>query len=516
MQIHPTRAAVDVAVIGLLGAGASLVAEAPAPLAWTGAMLLGLAIARAVTYVGVFRVRRAGFEMLWQHDERTRRLCRGEEVELQAEVRNRDSRAARYVKLRVLNSPGLSIELSPSEGEVPAQGRLAVKVRVRGERVGRHGLFGLSLEVRGGPGLFEVPLTFANPFGLEVLPRPFVTRLRSARGGRSRLARADGRSSPLAGDGMELRELREHQHGDPFKRIAWKASAKRGKLMVRDMEREERDVIWLVLDASVELWAGQMGHSPLDQGIDDVAAVAEHHLRAGNLVGLAIVSSRKLAFLTPDRGIAHAAKVMSALTHAAGTEHADRSDWDEADAASRALEHMRPLSPKSTSNVHRHELDRIARRADGLRARAPFPQAEATGKTQADTAVRSYLAAFGVYAPPRLEGERPRTDPELVKVLKQINQARPRPSLIILWSPPPKPSQQPELWHWLEQSRLQRKLRWRLISLSHGLAAHQPGSLASAVAEAVRLRSSAAESRGKKALARAGIRSESPRSLRPR
>ena len=59
-----------------------------------------------------------------------------------------------------------------------------------------------------------------------------------------------GRPGPLSGDGYELRELRDHQPGDPFKRIAWKASARHGTLLVRDHEREERDVVWLLLDAS--------------------------------------------------------------------------------------------------------------------------------------------------------------------------------------------------------------------------------------------------------------------------
>ena len=50
-------------------------------------------------------------------------------------------------------------------------GKLRVKVRVRAPRVGQHGVYGLALEVRGAPGMFEVPLTFANPSGLEVVPQ---------------------------------------------------------------------------------------------------------------------------------------------------------------------------------------------------------------------------------------------------------------------------------------------------------------------------------------------------------
>ena len=52
-------------------------------------------------------------------------------------------------------------------------------IRVRAPRVGRHGIYGLSLEVRGSPGLFEIPLT-ANPFGIDVLPATYGVLLRTA------------------------------------------------------------------------------------------------------------------------------------------------------------------------------------------------------------------------------------------------------------------------------------------------------------------------------------------------
>jgi len=46
--------------------------------------------------------------------------------------------------------------------------------------------------------LFEVPLTFANPFGIEVLPTPYSVLVRSARGGRSRQQADEGRPAACA------------------------------------------------------------------------------------------------------------------------------------------------------------------------------------------------------------------------------------------------------------------------------------------------------------------------------
>ena len=128
VQIHPTRASVDLALTGIGALAVGLIAQEPAVVAWTGALLVGLALARAVTMVGVARVRAAGFEMLWRGEQRMQRVGRGDTIELGAEIRNRDSLAARYVHLRAVCSPDLEVELEPTSGEVPAAGRLAIQV----------------------------------------------------------------------------------------------------------------------------------------------------------------------------------------------------------------------------------------------------------------------------------------------------------------------------------------------------------------------------------------------------
>lgn len=508
MHLHPTRSAVDLAVAGVVCVAVGLIAREAAIVAWGGALLVGLAVARSVTSLGVARVRAAGFEMLWRSEPRVRRVARGETLELEAEVRNRDTRAARYVGLRVVASPCLNVEIEPAEGEVPAGGRLRAVVRVRTPRVGRHGLHGLSLEVRGSPGLYEVPLTFANPFGIEVLPRPFALSMRSPRGGRSRMVADEGRPGPLSGDGLELRELREHRPGDAFKRVAWKASARRGQLMVRDYEREERDVVWILLDASVELWSGEPGLAPLDLAIDEVAAVAMRHLSRGDRVGLGILGARRLAWLPPARGPAHGIEVLVALAHATGTFDSDRSDLDEVDVAMRVLEHMRPLDPSAASRVRPSDLDRVARRVERVKARAPFPSAEVWAEAARDRTLRSYLAAFGMSSPPRLEAERPRTDARLAAALERVIRDKPRASIVYVWSVAPDLGARPDLGRALARfPRRSVDLRWLSMHLEPGIPRTGSATM-EAVGDAVRVRALVAQERGEHELRRQGIRVE--------
>lgn len=481
--------------------------------AWAGSLLVGLALARAVTEVSVHRIRSAGFEMLWRGDARSARVARGDVLEVQAEVRNRDSRAARFVGLRAVFAPELSIDIVPSQGEVPAGGRLGVVLRISGRRVGRFGIHGLSLEVQGNPGLYEVPLTFANPFGVEVMPRAYAAFAQQARGGRSHRGADRGRPGPVAGDGEQLRELREHRAGDALRRVAWKATAKRGRLMVREYEREERDVVWFVLDASVELGAGNPGYTPLDRAIDEVSGYVTRHAARGDRVGLAIVAARTLTLLKPDRGTSHTTRALQALSQAASFVDADRSGLDEADVAARVLEHMRPLDPQATDRVRPSEIDRIARRADRVRGRAPFDAREVLTSSRRDRSLRSYLLAFGLNAPARLEPDRPRTDAELVRILAEISRGKPRPSLIYVWSPTPDPTSRGALERALStQIKRRHELRWVPMRFDVELEQAAPGS-SEVVLGALGAQAKTAHERGTLALARLGIRVERLRSV---
>jgi hypothetical protein len=425
----------------------------------------------------------------------------------------------------VVASPALETRVEPLAGEVYATGSVKLKVYVRALRVGYHGIYGLALEVRGAPGLFEVPLTFANPFGIEVLPRALARPLLSPAGGRSSTLALAGRSGRQRGDGTDLRELREHLPGDPFRWIAWKASARRGLLVVKEFEREERDVVVVVLDASVELWAGPMGGAPLDRMVDVAATLAAHHLGTGDLVGLRIVAARQLASIEPDTGRAQTARIVGALLEHTSVLDADRSGWDESDLATQVTEHMRPLDPRALSDLRRGRVDKLVRRAGGLRAHAPFSRPMPQGRNPADARLRRYAACFGMHVPARLEPDRARTAGVLAACLLDLARQRkpPRATIVHVVAPPPPPP-------FLEAlARAVRKLKARGVSVrwstppvasplvielpeqnedhpTHVEEALPDPALLPAVERAVVIRAAIANRRGEQALRKLGIK----------
>jgi uncharacterized protein (DUF58 family) len=505
VQLYPTRNTVHVALAAVAVVAGGIGLRMPAPVAWGGAMIVGLAIARAISRLAIARLRTAGLEMTWKTGGRTLQRARGQELEVLAELKNRDTRPVRYAALRTVASSLLVTSIEPREGEVPAGGTLELRLTIRTPRVGRHGIHGLAMEVGGPRDVFEVPLAFASPLGVLVLPRPWSALATSARGGRARLALDAGPPSRAPGEGTEIFELREHSSGDPWKRIAWKASARRGRLMVREFEREERDVVWLILDGAVELWSGPLGRAPLDVGIDELATIAERHLARGDRIGLIVISSADPFVLAPDRGPFHLARLFEGLALGASTLDADRSELDEIDVARAVLEHMKFLDTALVEGLLPEQLDLIALRAETQLPRAPFDAPAPWARTERERALRRYLACFGVTARPRLDPDRSKNEERLARALETIRGRKPRASLVYVWSAAPEKRSEPLGKLVRELQRKGAAIRWIAARHEHAIDGGQT-ELGRIVADAVITRTRVARERGERILRSLGVR----------
>jgi uncharacterized protein (DUF58 family) len=528
VQLHPTRATFQVALAGAAMVAVGVAAKVSAAVAFGGAMLLAVTLGRALALSTVTRIRASGFEMVWGTARRVTRLERGAEVILEAELRNRGVDDARGVALRPVASSFLDVTVTPSVLDLPAASKVKFELKVHARRVGRWGVHGIALEVRGTPlggeGLYEVPLMFANPHGVEVIPKPFFALLQTARGGRARVNASNGRPAILPGEGEQLKELREHVPGDPFKRIAWKASARRGQLLVREMEREERDIVWLVLDASVELWAGPEGKAPLDIAVDELAAIASRHLARGDLVGLVVFASRVRTWLPPDTGAAHASRIVAAMASTASAVDSDRCELDELELAARVAEHLRPLDPRGIADIPRGNLDALAVRAEALRVRAPFAPRLPQSASPREQRFRHYLAAFGIEVPPRVDGEREKAEMQLGMVLDRLTkEKRNRASIVHIWAPPPSLAvpENNDIERAVRRLRSRHvEVRWTLPAFEPALesaessSTHAGSAVEDVVRSAVRLRVRASQARAERAMRTMGVRTRPVESRR--
>lgn len=157
-----------------------------------------------------------------------------------------------------------------------------------------HRVLGVEARLTDAMGLLSAEVFLPCACELAVLPRSLPLDLRRLAETRRMSPRPTGSQRPdrVPGSGDDLRELREHVPGDPFKHIAWKASAARGRLMSRSFERERTRSLYTVLDSGATMRDGQPGRGALDQALDLVHSLAEACARSHEPFGLALVDGR--------------------------------------------------------------------------------------------------------------------------------------------------------------------------------------------------------------------------------
>jgi len=122
-------------------------------------------------------------------------------------------------------------------------------------RRGRYSYDDVHAELSDPFGLQRVHVRLPSPGALLVYPRIVpVDRLFSEAGSQA----LDGRRTPLLRNrGSELHSVREHVEGESLRRVHWPSTARRGRLMVREVEDSPRDEIAVLLDADPRAVCGE-------------------------------------------------------------------------------------------------------------------------------------------------------------------------------------------------------------------------------------------------------------------
>jgi len=119
------------------------------------------------------------------------------------------------------------------------------------------------------------------------------------------------------GTGSELLDLRDYLPGDPPKTIAWKVSARRGRLMTKVFESEVPIRCTLFVDTSNSVRVGGVGRNPLARLTEVVAAVSQANAAARDLTGLCLFDERGAQYVRPARGKRHLVRLVQLLADAA-------------------------------------------------------------------------------------------------------------------------------------------------------------------------------------------------------
>ena len=325
-----------VSLVGLVGGLLLSLALGWAPgVTAAGAGLLLLASAFALSVPLGRRVRRQRLEFAWWLDKGAAGAA-GAAVpdipfSLRCYVRHRGELPIVLEQVRPLVGGGVRL-LAPRRASirVKPQARTELSLTLVAPSAGRVVLHGLAVVLRGPLGLFGVPLYFPNPLSVRVLPRAAATRPRLRAAIFDRVTERAGRSGRRRrGGGTELYELRQLVPGDPFRSIAWKASARRGTWMVKEVEEEVQQTRWLLLDVSGTMRGGEPGQRKLDYALEWAAAEARRALDAGDRVGLLTLDGRVLAHVAAAEGGKQMLRIYDALLGATELTDSDLTQPDD-------------------------------------------------------------------------------------------------------------------------------------------------------------------------------------------
>jgi len=197
------------------------------------------------------------------------------------------------------------VELASAQRLLPARWTLRERIGKLGERVTTLASNGRSTYVlerlpRGRYAFDESVAVIEDPFGLERIEQPLTApgallvyprlveldRLFSESGTRSH----DGRRLLLRRpSGFDLHSVRDYEHGDSLRTVHWRSTARRGQLMVKELEDSPRDEVAVVLDADP---AAVVGGS-FDVQVRAAGSLLLAHVRRGRRALLVVNSGRQ-------------------------------------------------------------------------------------------------------------------------------------------------------------------------------------------------------------------------------
>ncbi|MCB9538683.1 MAG: DUF58 domain-containing protein [Myxococcales bacterium] len=204
------------------------------------------------------------------------------------------------------------VEGLPATATVPGGGHATLTYRITPRRRGQHTL-GAHHVRHGSPlGLWTRQQRLPAEDTVRVYPdiRAVQAFELLARQGR---ALQGWRTQRRRGGENEFDGLREYQRDDPYRQVDWRATARRGDLIVRTYKVEENQDLLFVLDGGRLMTAAVGGASLYDHALDATLMLAHVAVRNGDNVGVLGFADQLDAFVGPRNGRAAVRRVVDAL-----------------------------------------------------------------------------------------------------------------------------------------------------------------------------------------------------------
>lgn len=115
------------------------------------------------------------------------------------------------------------------------------------------------------------------------------------------------------GNTSEFEQIKDYVHGDDFRTVNWKATAKRGQLMVNQYQDEKSQPIYSIIDTSRVMKMPFNGLKLLDYAINSALAFSNVALKKHDKVGLLTFSKTIESFLPATQKLSNLNVILQRL-----------------------------------------------------------------------------------------------------------------------------------------------------------------------------------------------------------
>ncbi|HTA37539.1 MAG TPA: DUF58 domain-containing protein [Candidatus Acidoferrales bacterium] len=211
------------------------------------------------------------------------------------------NRSARGVRVAVVETPvrTLRYDLDEAIGDVPARSRATILRPAMPVSRGEDHFGAMYVWYENALGLLRRRIRIEADATFRVYPDLSAVERYGALHVRNRLIEAGLRKMRLRGTGTEFESLREWSDGDAFRAIDWKATARRGKLMVAQHEVERSQNVMLLLDCGRLMTPRIDSQRKFDYAVTAALSLASIAGLASDRVGVVAFAGEILAASAP-------------------------------------------------------------------------------------------------------------------------------------------------------------------------------------------------------------------------
>lgn len=205
------------------------------------------------------------------------------------------------VEVHDLHPEHAEVEGLPRRLRVPGRGWVELEYRLRPTRRGDHRFAHTDLLLRQPGDLWRRRVAAGAPGEVRVVPNFQAVSRFALLALADQLGQLGIRVGRRRGEGLEFQELREYRDGDSLRRIDWKATARRQKLISRQYQDERNQQIVCLIDCGRRMHARDGDLTHFDHVLNTVLLLSYVALRQGDAVGFLTFSGEE-RWLPPVKG----------------------------------------------------------------------------------------------------------------------------------------------------------------------------------------------------------------------